>query len=62
MKPLIRPVPDTSWSTSVQRTRKFNAYANSSHIITLDHEREQLVSDVESFIRRVMREEFREEK
>lgn len=42
--------------------KEFKAYANSSHIITLDREREQLFSDVESFIRRVMREEFREEK
>lgn len=42
--------------------KEFRSYANSSHIITLDRERERLFADVENFIQRVMREEIREEK
>lgn len=35
------------------RDKELKSYANSSHIITLDREREQLFTDVENFIRRV---------
>ncbi|PRX41501.1 carboxylesterase [Planifilum fimeticola] len=42
--------------------KEFKSYANSSHIITLDRERERLFADVENFIQRVTREEIREEK
>lgn len=42
--------------------KEFKSYANSSHIVTLDRERDQLFADVESFIRRVTQEHTREEK
>jgi carboxylesterase len=42
--------------------KEFKSYAESSHIITLDREREQVFADVENFIQRVIQEEIREEK